>query len=216
MNSAAIITELYECWAKEYGPVYKVPHVLGLSRVVLWDPKAISHVFARDMWLYNQTPFNKAAVRATVGRGVLWADGQIHKRQRKALNPIFSSAAVRSLMSAIHDTAHKAMMAWDSEIESNQGTHCAVIDAQQWMNHVSLDSVDIAALSHDFGALHGNDTDVVHVLNAFGSSSSISYSLVTLAQNFPSLLKLPLPRAVLPEAKHDRWKNMPGDGIADA
>ncbi|KAG1762538.1 cytochrome P450 [Suillus occidentalis] len=189
VNSAAIITDLYEHWAIEYGPVYKVPHVLGLSRVILWDPKAISHFFARDTWLYNQTPFNKAAVRTIVGRGVLWADGENHKRQRKALNPAFSSAAIRSLMSVIHDTAHKAMIAWDDEIGLNQGTNCAVIDAQQW-----LDSVGIAALSHDFGALRGHVSDVVHVLNAFSSSSNVSYNLVTLAQNFPSILKLPLPR----------------------
>ncbi|KAG2095863.1 cytochrome P450 [Suillus cothurnatus] len=194
VNSAAIITELYEHWAREYGPVYKVPHVLGLSKVVLWDPKAISHFFARDTWSYNQTPFNKLAVQMTVGRGVLWADGEIHKRQRKALNPAFTSTAIRNLMSAIHDTAHKVMIAWDSEIASNQGTDCAVIDAQQWMNHVSLDSVGIAALSHDFGALHGNNSDVVHVLNAFSSSTNISYTFITLAQNFPSILKLPLPR----------------------
>jgi hypothetical protein len=100
VNSAAIITDLYERWAIEYGPVYKVPHVLGLSKVILWDPKAISHFFARDTWLYNQTPFNKAVVRTIVcpfaslysykmmvcfcdlqvGRGVLWADGENHKR----------------------------------------------------------------------------------------------------------------------------------------
>lgn len=194
VNSAAIITDLYERWAIEYGPVYKVPHVLGLSKVILWDPKAISHFFARDTWLYNQTPFNKAVVRTIVGRGVLWADGENHKRQRKALNPAFSSAAIRSLMPVIHDTAHKAMIAWDDEIGLNQGTNCAVIDAQQWMNYISLDSVGIAALSHDFGALRGRVSDVVHVLNAFSSSSNMNYNLVTLAQNFPSILKLPLPR----------------------
>ncbi|KAG1840185.1 cytochrome P450 [Suillus subalutaceus] len=191
VNSAAIITELYEHWAKEYGLVYKVPHVLGLSRVILWDPKAISHFFARDTWLYNQTPFNKLAIQTTVGRGVLWADDEDHRMRRKALNPAFTSIAIRSLMPLIHDTAHKAMIAWDSEIESNQGTDCAVIDAQQWY---LLDSVGIAALSHDFGALHGNNSDVVHVLNAFSSSTNVSYNLVTLAQNFPSILKLPLPR----------------------
>jgi len=57
-----------------------------------------------------------------------------------------------------------------------------------------LDSAGIAVLSHDFGALDGNDSDVVHVLNAFGSSSNVSHILVLLAQNFPSILKLPLPR----------------------
>ncbi|KAG2127108.1 cytochrome P450 [Suillus clintonianus] len=189
-----LTTNLYERWATEYGPVYKVPLALGESRVILWDPKAIAHFFARDTWLYNQTPFNKIAVRITIGRGILWADGESHKRQRKALNPAFSAAAIRSLTSVFLDAAHKATTAWDAEIGANQGTHSAVIDAQQWMNHISLDSVGIAVLSHDFGALDGNDSDVAHVLNAFGSSPNASHNLVILAQNFPSILKLPWPR----------------------
>ncbi|KAG2339037.1 cytochrome P450 [Suillus weaverae] len=187
-------TELYQQWATEYGPVFKVPGVFGQSKVILWDPKAISHFFARDTWFYNQTPFNKIAVRATIGRGVLWADGESHKRQRRALNPAFSAAAIRSLTYVLHDAAHKTVIAWNSEIESNQGTHCAVIDVQQWMNHISLDSAGIGILSHDFGALDGNDSDVLHVLNAFSSSSNVSNNLVILAQNFPFILKLPLPR----------------------
>ncbi|KAG1733369.1 cytochrome P450 [Suillus paluster] len=187
-------TELYECWSKEYGSVYKVPYVLGESRVILWDPKAVSHFFARDTWLYHQTPFHKIALRTTMGRGVLWADGESHKRQRKTLNPAFSAAAIRSLTYVFQDAAYKAVTAWDAEIGSNQGTHCAIIDAQQWMNHISLDSVGIAVLSHDFGALDGKDSDVAQVLNAFGSSTGVSHNLVILAQNFPSILKLPIPR----------------------
>lgn len=194
MLDSTISTELYERCAREYGSVYKVPGVFGQAKVILWDPKAISHFFARDTWLYNQTPFNKIAVRTTIGRGVLWADGESHKRQRKALNPAFSAAAIRSLTYVFHDAAHKTMLAWNDEIESNQKTHCAVIDVQQWMNHISLDSAGIAVLSHDFGALNGNDSDVVRVLNAFGSSANVSHNLVILAQNFPSIMKLPLPR----------------------
>ncbi|KAG1884427.1 hypothetical protein F4604DRAFT_1519513, partial [Suillus subluteus] len=73
-------TELYECWAREYGPVYKVPDIFGQSKVILWDPKAISHFFARDTWLYNQFLFNKIALQTAIGRGMLWADGKSHKR----------------------------------------------------------------------------------------------------------------------------------------
>jgi cytochrome P450 len=62
------------------------------------------------------------------------------------------------------------------------------------MNHISLDSVGIAVLSHDFCALDGNDSDVAHVLNAFGSSANVSHNLAILAQDFPFILKLPLPR----------------------
>ncbi|KAG1852104.1 hypothetical protein DFJ58DRAFT_661388, partial [Suillus subalutaceus] len=173
-------TELYEHWAREYDPVYKVPGVFEQSMVVL-----------------------------------SWADGESHKRlevrplscaelnschflsfirQRKALSPAFSAVAIRSLTSVFHDAAHKTLIAWDSEIESNQSTHCAVIDVQQWMNHISLDSVGIAVLSHDFSALGGNDSVVGHVLNAFSSSVDVSNNLVILAQNFPFIVKLPLPR----------------------
>jgi hypothetical protein len=47
-------------------------------------------------------------------------------------------------------------------------------------------SVGIAALSHDFGALRGHISDVVHVLNAFSSSSNVNYNLVTLALAYSS------------------------------
>ncbi|KAG2139230.1 cytochrome P450, partial [Suillus clintonianus] len=190
-NSTAIIAPLYENWAREYGPVYKVPHVMGQSRVILWDPSAIAHLFSKDTWLYNQTPFNKIGIRTTLGRGVLWADGESHKRQRKVLNPAFSAGAIRRLTSIFQDAAHKTIIAWDGEMASNQGTHCAIIDAERWY---LLDSAGIGVLSHDFGALDGNDSEVVNVLNAFSSSASISFNLVALAQKFPSILKLPLPR----------------------
>lgn len=58
-----------------------------------------------------------------------------------------------------------------------------------------LDGVGMAVLSHDFGALDGKDSDVARVLNAFNSSANASHNLVILAQRFPSILKLPLPRA---------------------
>ncbi|KAG2127111.1 hypothetical protein DEU56DRAFT_532928 [Suillus clintonianus] len=93
LNSIAT-TELYERWAVEYGPVYRVPLALGESRVILWDPKAIAHFFARDTWLYNLTPFNKLTISITAGRGIMWADGESHKRQRKALNLRFSTTEV--------------------------------------------------------------------------------------------------------------------------
>lgn len=69
-------------------------------------------------------------------------------RQRKILNPAFSAAAVRNLTSVFQDAAHKvshssfvrqcvrnrsqAVIAWDTEIEANRGTDCAVVDVQQW------------------------------------------------------------------------------------
>ena len=88
---------LYETWYKEYGAVYEIPLMLGQRRVILCDPKAIAHFFGRDSWSYALTPESKIALQRTVcaipmyftslslrniqiGKGVLWADGGIHRR----------------------------------------------------------------------------------------------------------------------------------------
>ncbi|KAG1876047.1 cytochrome P450 [Suillus tomentosus] len=189
-----ITNELYEPWAQEYGPVYKIPHALGKYRLMLWDQKAISHFFARDTWLYHHTPFNKIILPIAIGRGVMGADGESHKRQRKNLNPAFNAAAVRSLTSIFQDVAHKAVIAWDAEIESNRGTDGAVIDVQQ--------CAGIGILSHDFGALDGNGSDVEHVLNAFSASVDPSHSLFILGQTFPCIMKLPWPRTKFSQKLH--------------
>lgn len=59
--------ELYEEWSEKYGSVFRIPATLGLSRVALCDPKAVSHFYARETYGYaHSTRVLK------VGRGVLF------------------------------------------------------------------------------------------------------------------------------------------------
>ena len=50
---------IYEAWAKEYGPVYVVPWSLWKEKVVLCDPKAIAHFYAKGTWTYVQSTMVK-------------------------------------------------------------------------------------------------------------------------------------------------------------
>ena len=54
--------DIYEAWAEEYGAVYQVPSVLGTTRIVLCDPKAIAHFYARETTTYVLTPLGKFMV----------------------------------------------------------------------------------------------------------------------------------------------------------
>jgi len=47
---------MYEHWATEYGVAYMIPGVFGRTRIVLCDPRAIAHFYARETWTYVQTP----------------------------------------------------------------------------------------------------------------------------------------------------------------
>ena len=58
----------FEQWAKEYGPVYEVPTILGGSKIVLCDPKAIAHYYAKETWTYIPLPATRRFMRRNVGR----------------------------------------------------------------------------------------------------------------------------------------------------
>ena len=57
---------VYEAWAQEYGRVYTVLSTLGSERIVLCDPKAIAHFYAKETWRYIQLPFTKKSLEMLV------------------------------------------------------------------------------------------------------------------------------------------------------
>lgn len=71
---------LFEGWMLEYGSVFQLPPVLGTKQIVICDPKAIAHLFARDTYEYVQLPAFKYFIEILIGKGLLWADGDSHKR----------------------------------------------------------------------------------------------------------------------------------------
>ncbi|KAG2096080.1 cytochrome P450 [Suillus discolor] len=182
----------YERWATEYGVVYMIPSVLGQTNVVLCDPKAIAHFYARETWTYVKTPLTLAFLESSIGKGLLWSQGETHRRQRKALTPAFSNAAIRKLTSVFYDSAYKAKGQWDNVIESSKDDD-AVIEVQNWMNHISLDTVGIAGFSHDFGSLDGKRVSVAEAFDTLGSNqpSAVDTAVFLLASVFPIILKIP-------------------------
>ncbi|KAG2151473.1 cytochrome P450 [Suillus clintonianus] len=198
-NNAA----MYEQWTEEYGVVYMIPAVLGKTRLVLSDPRAIAHFFARESWTYVQTPLSLALIESLVGRGVLWSQGESHRRQRKALTPAFSNAAIRKLTSVFYDSAYKVKNAWDTDLQLSKDGN-AIIEVQKWMNHVALDTIGIAGFSHDFGSLDGKHASVTEVFDTFGNNppSAVNRVLFMLGSAFPIITKIPTKRTNLTKKLH--------------
>lgn len=183
---------IYETWENEYGVVYEVPTTLGGKKIVLCDPRALAHYYARETWTYVLTSMVRSYFQLNYGRGILWSQGEDHKRQRKSLTPAFSQDAIRNLTPIFYYTAHKAKSAWEAMIDASGGGS-TIIEVQNWMNHISLDTIGLAGFSHDFGSLDGKQTSITEI---FGSPklSAVNVSLFLLSQVFPLLSSVPTPR----------------------
>ncbi|KAF8075772.1 cytochrome P450 [Lyophyllum atratum] len=183
---------LFEAWARQYGSVFQVPSLFGGKEVVLCDAKAVAHYYARDTYTYRQTPVNRFVLERFFGKNLLWAEADVHKRQRKVLSSALSNAAIRIQTPVFFDSAYTLKAAWDQTLQS-ASSDGVIIDVQQWMNRVSLDSIGIAGFSYDFGSLSGRPSQVVSAFEAFGSStrSVITDIAMLLAPVFPWLLEIP-------------------------
>ncbi|CAA7269644.1 unnamed protein product [Cyclocybe aegerita] len=190
-NEAEDPGAVYEEWALQYGPAFRVPGGFGSSRIVICDPRANAHFYSKETFGYIQTKLARVFIENLFGRGLLWAEGDSHRRQRKALSPAFSNAAIRKLMPVFYDAAHKMKAIWDSMLDAGSGE--ASIDVQIWMNHISLDSIGIAGFGHDFHALDGKDSAVVKVFESFGSGDTgfLSRFVFLMGPVFPTLQNLP-------------------------
>ncbi|KAI6021735.1 hypothetical protein PISMIDRAFT_674045 [Pisolithus microcarpus 441] len=189
---------IHEAWAKEYGVAYEVPTTLGGKKIMLADPRALAHYYARESWTYVQTESARFFLQRNFGRGILWSHGEDHKRQRKSLMPAFTQAAIRNLTPIFYNSAHKAKLAWEAVIDASGGDS-TVIEVQNWMNHISLDTIGLAGFSHDFGALDGKPASITEIFDTFGSSnrSAVNVGLLLLSQVFPLFAYVPTSRSKL-------------------
>ncbi|KAJ7775693.1 cytochrome P450 [Mycena maculata] len=185
--------DLFQEWAAKYGPVFQVPTAFGGRRTILCDPKAVNHFYSMERSVYVKSKLGRAVISNLFGRGLLWAEGESHKRQRKALTPAFSNAAIRRLTAVFYDSAHKLKVYWDASIESQAGT---IIDVEHWMNLVALDSIGIAGFSHDFRSLDGEYSAVAAAFDSlsFEGTGVLSNLVFLLGTQFPFLAHLPTKR----------------------
>ena len=67
---------LYGTWAREYGNAFKIPSVLWTERIVICDPKALTHFYSKDSMGYVSTAFTRRALEKLVRRCTCF-DGKV-------------------------------------------------------------------------------------------------------------------------------------------
>lgn len=61
-DSAAV----YEQWANEYGPAFKVPGGFGSYKIMILDPKANAHFYSKETFGYVQTELSRVFIENLV------------------------------------------------------------------------------------------------------------------------------------------------------
>jgi len=130
-------------WIEEYGGIVRYRGFFGRQRILIADPKAIQHVFNTNSYNYIKPGRVIRILSAVIGHGVLLAEGDAHKKQRKMLNPAFSHKHIKEMVPVMTTPAKILGQIWE-ERAAAQGEKGAEFDVCSDLNHATLDIIGLA------------------------------------------------------------------------
>ncbi|KAI0631192.1 cytochrome P450 [Trametes polyzona] len=189
-------TETYTKWAALCGPFFRVKGALFHPDIIVAaDHAAVQHIFqnADD---YVKSPAFRPPVANVLGKGLVWAEGEDHKTQRRIIAPAFSSEAIKGMADDISECSEKLESRLTNHVLSAGGA--ATVNITEYTSTCTLDIIGRVAFGHDFKAGQSTEAKEIHasweghVNTGLGFSGFVAM-LVMRAVPFITLLLTKLP-----------------------
>ncbi|KAI0764612.1 cytochrome P450 [Trametes elegans] len=149
--------------AEKYGSVVKLNWLFGAPMLYIFDTVALRHIL-KDTETYDEPAWWLQSNRLMLGPGVISVNGDMHRRQRKMLTPLFSPKHLRSLVPVFHQVADKLIEAISSRIPEQS----ADIDVAGWMGRAALELIGQAGIGYSFDPLTSDVADAyAEAVNSF-------------------------------------------------
>ncbi|THU76568.1 cytochrome P450 [Dendrothele bispora CBS 962.96] len=143
---------------KEYDSVVRLDGVMGDKQLIVWDPKAMHHILVKDHAIYDRSMLPATAL--ILGKGLSGITGEAHRKQRRALNPVFSIAHMRDMLPIFYDVVHNLERGLTQILDSESGIESQEIEMLSWMSRTALELIGQAGLGYSFDTLE--DDTVTH------------------------------------------------------
>ncbi|KAI0823100.1 cytochrome P450 [Trametes gibbosa] len=159
--------------------------------LVTYDPVAMHHMFIKEQDTYEEPIIS---LRTLLGAGLLGTQGKQHRRQRKMLNPVFSTKHLRDMSPLFYEIIHRTRDAMITRIRAggqNAPTTGAELDMLSWMGRTTLEVLGQAGLGYSFDPLIKDVPDeFATALKLFFPQMLKSYAIRVL---MPILVKIGSP-----------------------
>ncbi|KFZ08216.1 hypothetical protein V501_06058 [Pseudogymnoascus sp. VKM F-4519 (FW-2642)] len=146
--------------------------IFNKERLLITSPKALSEVLTTKSYDFIKPYEFSVGIGRLLGIGVLLAEGDEHKFQRKNLMPAFAFRHVKSLFPIFWSKSVEVVFAIDNEIKNTAGappseaaidagisrdvkadSDQAIVSVGQWFNRATLDIIGLAGMGQDFNAI---------------------------------------------------------------
>lgn len=181
--------------------------LFNTGRVLVVSPKGLAELLVTKSYDFVKPPQIKRSIGRILGIGILFAEGDEHKAQRKNLNPAFSFRHVKDLYPVFWGKSHEMVAGIDKELartSSEESTGFTdpekapsatpdIVNASDWGSRATLDIIGVAGLDQSFRAIQEPSNKLFQLYQTIFKPNRQARFLGIVAQFFPFWLLRSLP-----------------------
>ncbi|KAL8832278.1 MAG: hypothetical protein Q9170_004935, partial [Blastenia crenularia] len=140
-------------------------NVFNEERLLITGPKALGEVLTTKNYDFVKPSMVRDGLGRLLGVGVLLAEGDEHRTQRKHLMPAFAFRHIKDLYPVFWAKSSEMTKDLTAVIRSEAGENtelakAPVIEIGTWSSRATLDIIGLAGMGHDFGAIKDPMTEL--------------------------------------------------------
>lgn len=169
------------------------------ERVLLTSPKALAEVLVHKNYEFVKPSTIRDGIGRILGIGILLAEGDEHKRQRRLLMPAFQFRHVKDLYQVFWSKAQEVTRAMTGTVQQPNPLSekpSSVLEIANWASRATLDIIGVAGMGKDFGAVANPDSELNATYRRIFAPNAVArfLQLLGLFVPFSVLRRLPLKR----------------------
>ncbi|KDQ64100.1 hypothetical protein JAAARDRAFT_64014 [Jaapia argillacea MUCL 33604] len=192
-------------WTNTYGGIIRVKLPFGEDSLMITDPKALQYILSTSGYNFVKPPDRREVARAIIGIGLIFAEGDDHKRQRRLMLPAFGTPETKSFFPVFQSISEQLVSMWKETI-TMEGSQSSVFNVHSWLGRATLDAIGEAAFDYKFGALDESDNELGRAYsNFFADAFALPSSVNVFAENVTKFLPLSLVKMI--------YEKLPAPGL---
>ncbi|DAA74761.1 TPA_exp: putative Cytochrome P450 monooxygenase [Trichophyton benhamiae CBS 112371] len=125
----------------------------NLERITVTSPKVLSEVLVSKAYDFAKPLVIQQGLGRLLGNGILLAEGDEHKFQRKNLMPAFAYRHIKNLYPVFWSKSIEMVRLIRKELKGRKPTEDNTIEVKNWAGRSSLDIIGLAGIGRDFDSL---------------------------------------------------------------
>ncbi|KAI0365076.1 cytochrome P450 [Pilatotrama ljubarskyi] len=139
-------------WQEQYGSIVRVKAPFGEDMLWISDPKALQYIYQTSGYNFPKQPERRILSRLIGDTGLTWAEGDVHKRQRKVMLPAFGTPESKALLPVFRHYAEQVTLKW-KDLLADHPNRSIKLNIHDYVAPATLEAIGEAAFDYKLGVL---------------------------------------------------------------